>query len=184
MNTIAALIRGQPDHAEEAVEDLSDLFRASLGDKNMVRLENEVELVKRYLHIEKLRLGERLDVKWDLDLVPMDARVPALLLQPLLENAIYHGIKNKPDSGHIQIIGKKKKSKIVIQVIDDGVGMSKKKVREIFESPIQSSEKSGIGVCNVRNRIKLYFGTEYDLKCYSSINQGTKIEIYLPQIRK
>jgi two-component system sensor histidine kinase AlgZ len=105
MNTIAALIRGQPENAEEAVEDLSDLFRASLGDKNQVRLEDEVELIKRYLHIEKLRLGERLNVEWDLDHVPMDASVPALLLQPLLENAIYHGIENLQDGGTISITG-------------------------------------------------------------------------------
>lgn len=106
MNTIASLTRSNPEKAETAVENLADLFRVSLSDaRKQVRLEEELELCHRYIEIEQLRLGDRLEVKWDLD-VPNDAMVPALLLQPLLENAIYHGIESQTKGGCIKIKGK------------------------------------------------------------------------------
>lgn len=106
MNTIAALTRSDPEKAETAVENLADLFRVTLSDaRKFVRLEEELELCQRYIEIEQFRLGDRLEVKWDLDL-PDDALVPALILQPLLENAIYHGIELKTDGGCINISGK------------------------------------------------------------------------------
>lgn len=106
MNTIASLTRSNPEKAETAVENLADLFRISLSDaRKQVPLEEELELCHRYLDIEQLRLNDRLDVKWDLD-VPYDAQVPALLLQPILENAIYHGIESQPEGGSITISGK------------------------------------------------------------------------------
>jgi len=107
MNTIAALVRTQPELAETAIEDLSDLFRASLDNSHgQMTLGDELELARRYVSIEELRLGERLSVEWDLDDVPMDLRVPPLVLQPLLENAINHGIEPLPDGGTIQVSGK------------------------------------------------------------------------------
>ncbi len=106
MNTIASLTRSDPEKAETAVENLADLFRVSLSDaRKQVRLEEELELCHRYIEIEQLRLGDRLDIKWDLD-VPNDAQVPALLLQPLLENAIYHGIESQTKGGCIEIRGR------------------------------------------------------------------------------
>ncbi|MCW8901247.1 MAG: histidine kinase [Gammaproteobacteria bacterium] len=105
MNTIASLTRSDPEKAETAVENLADLFRVSLSDaRKQVSLEEELELCRRYIEIEQLRLGDRLNVEWDLD-VPNDAQVPALLLQPLLENAIYHGIESQTEGGSIKIKG-------------------------------------------------------------------------------
>lgn len=104
MNTIAALIRSQPDDAEAAVEDLSDLFRTSLREsRHLVTLAEEIETAKRYLHIESLRLGSRLQHDWQLDNVNQKALLPMLTLQPLLENAIYHGIETMPEGGTIRI---------------------------------------------------------------------------------
>ncbi len=112
MNTIASLTRSNPEKAEMAIENLSDLFRVSLSDaRKQVPLEEEIELCHRYIEIEQLRLGDRLEVKWDLD-VPNDAQVPALLLQPLLENAIYHGIESQIEAGYIKIKGKLNKKQI------------------------------------------------------------------------
>ena len=112
MNTIAALTRSDPEKAEMAVENLADLFRVSLSDaRKQVPLEEELELCQRYIEIEQLRLGDRLEVKWDLD-VPDDAQVPALLLQPLLENAIYHGIESQTKGGCIKIKGELNNKKI------------------------------------------------------------------------
>ena len=104
MNTIAALIRSQPQDAEEAVEDLSDLFRTSLKEsRHLVTLADEIETAKRYLHIEALRLGDRLRHDWQLNNVNQKALLPMLTLQPLLENAIYHGIESVPEGGTIRI---------------------------------------------------------------------------------
>ncbi|HEV7165528.1 MAG TPA: histidine kinase [Gammaproteobacteria bacterium] len=106
MNTIAALIRGRPELAERAIEDLSDLFRASLTDASeRVPLSEELSLAKQYADIEALRLGERLKLEWCLDGVPVDARLPRLTLQPLIENAIYHGIEPLDRGGCVQIQG-------------------------------------------------------------------------------
>jgi two-component system sensor histidine kinase AlgZ len=108
MNTIASLTRSDPEAAETAIEDLSDLFRASLsGTSEQATLGDEVELARRYLGIEKLRLGERLLVDWQLADLPMAARLPPLVLQPLLENAIYHGIEPLPQGGTIQVSGRR-----------------------------------------------------------------------------
>jgi len=117
MNTIAALIRDKPQLAEEAVEDLADLFRATLGDaQRPVSLAQEIELVRRYLRIEQLRLDERLRVEWDLKDLPLKAQVPALLLQPLVENAIYHGIEPLPEGGCIRIQGRREGNVVLLCV--------------------------------------------------------------------
>ncbi|HKS93894.1 MAG TPA: histidine kinase [Gammaproteobacteria bacterium] len=107
MNTIAALIRSTPDMAERTIEDLSDLFRASLKQTSpMVSLSDELAITRQYLGIEELRLGERLKVNWQIDALPMDANVPQLMLQPLLENAIYHGIETQPHGGTVDVVGR------------------------------------------------------------------------------
>ena len=104
MNTIASLIRRQPVLAEESIEDLADLFRASLQDiRHTSTLLDEISLCERYLRIEQHRLGERLQVEWQLDDLPMESKLPSLSLQPLLENAIYHGIEPLADGGTIVI---------------------------------------------------------------------------------
>ncbi|MEF8834064.1 MAG: histidine kinase [Halofilum sp. (in: g-proteobacteria)] len=103
MNTIASLTRSDPATAERAVEDLSELFRASLAHKTFVPLREELELVGSYLRIEGQRLGQRLQVEWDLDAEAADIEIPALSLQPLVENAVYHGIEQCAAGGRIGI---------------------------------------------------------------------------------
>lgn len=106
MNTIASLITFQPEKAEKAVEDLSDLFRASLTESTSNTLDDELDLIRSYLDIETLRLGERLKIKWDIDELAKQQEIPALILQPLTENAIYHGIEPLPEGGEIVISAK------------------------------------------------------------------------------
>ncbi len=104
MNTIASLIRENPAQAEEAVEDFSDLLRMSLHEQDkFISLAEEIALCQHYLNIEKLRLGSRLRVVWDTCTPDIDTRIPPLLLQPLLENAVYHGIEPVPEGGAIQV---------------------------------------------------------------------------------
>lgn len=106
LNTIAGLTRSDPAAAERAVEDLADVFRASLTDIGTSHsLAEEFDLCRRYLAIEATRLGDRLRVHWDTAALPPDTRVPKLLLQPLVENAVYHGVETLADGGEIQIAG-------------------------------------------------------------------------------
>ncbi|MFL6620115.1 MAG: sensor histidine kinase [Povalibacter sp.] len=107
MNTIAALTRSNPDRAEQAVEDLADLFRASLAEADtMIPLKDELEIARTHERIEKLRLGERLRVIWNVDELPQRASVPSLIVQPLLENAVFHGIEMLPTGGTVTITGR------------------------------------------------------------------------------
>jgi len=106
MNTIASLTRSDAVAAERAVEDLAELFRATLAQRPMLTLAEELEFVASYLRIESLRLGSRLAVDWDLDPAAGEAHLPALSLQPLVENAVYHGIEARPEGGTIHISSK------------------------------------------------------------------------------
>jgi two-component system, LytTR family, sensor histidine kinase AlgZ len=117
MNTIAALTRSNPAQAEAAIEDLSDLFRVSLSDaRAQITLEEEVEIARTYQRIEQLRLGDRLQVRWDVDDLPPHCVVPSLLLQPLLENAIGHGIEPLPQGGIVDVRGRFDDGAIVLEV--------------------------------------------------------------------
>ncbi len=108
MNTIASLTRSDPRQAEEAVEDLSDLLRANLGGSGAkTTLKAELEVAAIYQRIEKLRLGDRLNVLWEVNELPMRALIPSLVIQPLLENAIYHGIELLPDGGEVLVSGRR-----------------------------------------------------------------------------
>jgi two-component system sensor histidine kinase AlgZ len=117
MNTIAALIRGKPELAERAVEDLSDLFRASLADSDArIPLAEELAIARQYADIEALRLGPRLRLEWRLDGVPQDAHLPRLTLQPLIENAIYHGVEPRGDGGTVSLEGRREGTDLVLEI--------------------------------------------------------------------
>ena len=104
LNTIAGLIHARPDQAEQAVLDLADLLRSALANQERITLGDEMELTRRYLAIEHLRMGDRLQVDWQLAAdLPLDTPLPALLLQPLVENAIHHGIQSLPEGGQLRI---------------------------------------------------------------------------------
>jgi two-component system sensor histidine kinase AlgZ len=150
MNTIAALTRTDPKRAEEAVEDLADLFRATLRDSSApLRLKEELELTRIYQRIEALRLGERLAVTWDVGALPMRAFVPGLTVQPLLENAIYHGIEPLEHGGTVTVSG---------SVVD---GM----VEIVVANPVAPGTELGeprpgnrLALDNIRQRLDLAYG--------------------------
>ena len=117
MNTIASLTRSDPARAEEAVEDLADLLRANLGGpKDRTTLKEELEVAAIYQRIEKLRLGDRLQVDWRVDYLPMRALIPSLTIQPLLENAIYHGIELLPEGGQVVVSGDRDGEQLRIEI--------------------------------------------------------------------
>jgi two-component system sensor histidine kinase AlgZ len=148
MNTIASLTRSDPARAEEAVEDLADLFRATLGDAGrLLSLKEELELTRIYQRIEELRLGDRLSVAWDVSDLPMRARLPGLTIQPLLENAIYHGIEPLDGGGTVQIGGRCANGMIEISVlnpVDPAAGDD-------------AHRGNRIAVANIRERLELAF---------------------------
>ncbi len=150
MNTIASLTRSDPRQAEEAVEDLSDLLRASLGNsKDLSSLKEEFEVAAIYQRIEKLRLGERLNIRWDIGDLPMRARIPSLTLQPLLENAIYHGIERLEGGGTVTVSGSR---------IDDRLSIT-------ISNPVAAGapeKKDGnkMALANVRQRFELAYGSK------------------------
>ncbi len=148
MNTIASLTRSDPAQAEEAVEDLSDLLRASLStSKDLSTLKEEFEIAAIYQRIEKLRLGDRLDIRWNIDALPMRARIPSLTLQPLVENAIYHGIERLEGGGQVTVNGTREGNRLVISVSNP--------------VPVGAAAKPGgnkMALSNVRQRFELAYG--------------------------
>jgi two-component system sensor histidine kinase AlgZ len=149
MNTIASLISFMPDKAEKAVEDLADLFRASLKEQNIHTLENEIELTRSYLNIEKLRLGERLHIDWNIDNSLFDAEIPALSMQPLAENAIYHGIEPIPGGGKIRISAQRDGERLKLEVSNPA-------------SEAGSTRTSGNQMAqdNIKQRLRLAYGND------------------------
>ncbi|MFQ5609090.1 MAG: sensor histidine kinase [Woeseiaceae bacterium] len=148
MNTIASLTRTDPRQAEEAVEDLSDLMRANLSvSKNRTTLKEELETAAIYQRIEKLRLGDRLNVRWNIAELPMRALIPSLVIQPLLENAIYHGIELLPDGGDVIVTGGRDEDYLTIEISNPvAVGAPPKK------------DGNKMAVSNIRQRFELAYG--------------------------
>ena len=148
MNTIASLTRSDPRQAEEAVEDLSDLLRANLNNsKDRTSLKQELETAAIYQRIEKLRLGDRLQVRWNIEGLPMRALIPSLTIQPLLENAIYHGIEQLPDGGEVSITGKQDGEDLVISMSNPVVSGSER-----------SKQGNRMAMRNIRQRFELAYG--------------------------
>ncbi|MEM9620963.1 MAG: histidine kinase [Pseudomonadota bacterium] len=155
MNIIASLIATDPDTAEAVVEDLSELFRASLNEAgNQVALVDELDLCERYLRIEQLRLGERLQLDWQVEQPDGSAQIPLLTLQPLLENAIYHGIQPLPEGGtielHLDVQGED-----VVVVITNPVPA---------ESQQHESTGNRMALENIRSRLRVLYGQRASLQ--------------------
>ena len=155
MNTIASLTRSQPALAEELVEDLADLFRVSLTDSDKpVAITKELELSRHYLNIEKLRLGQRLTVEWQLHDLPDDATIPPLTLQPLLENAVYHGIEPLTENGVIEIVGRKTDDMIEFTITNP--------VPQYHSSSLRSGNH--MAITNIRERMMMNYGKKGTLE--------------------
>jgi two-component system sensor histidine kinase AlgZ len=147
MNTIAALTRSNPPRAETAVQDLADLFRAALSDKrDTITLAEELEVARTYQRMEQLRLGARLQVEWQTESLPPEALVPGLMIQPLLENAIYHGIEPRPEGGTVTISGEVASGLVTIVV------------RNPLDPAPGQREGNRLALANIRERLSLMYG--------------------------
>jgi two-component system sensor histidine kinase AlgZ len=168
LNAVLALIRRDPQRAERALEDLADLFRTLMADaRQFVRLADEIALLERYAELEQLRLGERLRISWELDTAPADALLPPLVLQPLLENAVYHGVE--PGTGVADVLVH--------------VGQRGKRVLARIENPYLEAEAHRAGnrmaLDNIRERLQLFFDAEARISV-KVVNSRYSVEIEIP----
>lgn len=177
INTIVSLIRTQPDDARRLLIHLSNFFRKNLQQEvDEVDLEKEIEHINSYVEIEKARFGDKLEIKYDIQ-EDIQCRLPPLLLQPLVENAIKHGVLKKIEGGKVEIIARQNSLESKIIVRDNGVGISDDILKNIFKD---RNSTDGIGLKNVNERLKNKYGNKYGLSIESEVNKGTIATIVIP----
>ena len=161
LNTIASLTRTDPRQAEEAVEDLADLMRANLNSRrDRTTLKEELETAAIYQRIEKLRLGDRLSVRWDVAALPMRALIPSLTIQPLLENAIYHGIELLPDGGEVTVSGRRDDDNLEIRISNP-----------VAADHPRKSDGNKMAMSNILQRFELAYGHRSEVKVEAEADQ-------------
>lgn len=162
---------------------LARLFRASLSKgKELIPIATEMEHITNYLKIQQMRYQDKIRYTLDIDPELYSYLTLKVLLQPLVENAIYHGIKNKEGPGTITITGVHEDYMIVFQVMDDGIGMDEAKVETLLTSSGGNQSRNSVGITNVHQRIQLYFGADYGLSYTSEPGAGTCVKLLIPAI--
>ncbi|MBX3651121.1 MAG: histidine kinase [Burkholderiales bacterium] len=168
LNAVLSLVRQEPRRAETALEDLAALFRALMADnRELVPIANEVELCRQYLELEQLRLGDRLQVEWHVENMPADALVPPLALQPLLENAVYHGIEPSETPGVVSI----------------DIHAARDRLHVVLRNPYRASGDHHVGnrmaLANIRERLQLHFDVAAELETRVGEN-AYEVRIVMP----
>jgi two-component system sensor histidine kinase AlgZ len=173
INAVLGIVRTQPKQAETALEDMADLFRLAMSDaRDLVPLQKEIELSKQYIALEQLRMGERLRVDWEMQDLPRDALIPLLLLQPLLENAVYHGIEPLPQGGCIKVVVRRNGNELQLKVENPCLPLSE-----------GTHRGNQIALRNIRERLNLLF----DVEARYEVENGKdfyRVEIALPYVKK
>lgn len=177
------------DQVIEIVRALSSFFRIALSKgKDWIPIRQEIEHVRSYLAIQKMRYRDILDYKIEIDDDILDGTILKLTLQPLVENALYHGIKSKRDGGTISVRARRANQNLVLlEVRDDGIGLTPYKLFQIQSNIEEDSgeislQESGFGLENVNRRIKLYYGKQYGLSVQSQYQSGTQVTVAIPMI--
>ena len=174
LNSVASLIRQDPDQARQVVYKLSKILRRLLRKQdNLVTLREELSFIDDYLAIEIVRFGEKLHFVKDIAPECLDMLVPSMLLQPLVENSIRHGLASKVSGGTIRVRGLRANGRLQILVEDDGVGIPEAKLARLFEN--------GIGVNNVNERLKVLYGDNYKMWIDSRPSEGTSTGVEIPE---
>jgi two-component system sensor histidine kinase AlgZ len=168
LNAVLALIRRDPQRAERSLEDLADLFRTLMSDaRQFVRLADEIALLERYAELEQLRLGERLRITWELDAAPADALLPPLVLQPLLENAVYHGVEPGTGAADVTVRIERRGDRVLARI----------------ENPYLEAEMQRAGnrmaLENIRERLQLFFDAEARIATSTAAGRY-RVEIEIP----
>ncbi|QTH45000.1 sensor histidine kinase [Cohnella sp. LGH] len=188
-NTLDSIVwMAENDKSAEVVRmtsALARLFRASISKgSELVPIRNEVEHISNYLTIQKMRYRDKLDFCIDVDDAIKGNLTLKVLLQPLVENAIYHGIKNKYGTGTIRITGEREGETIVLRVNDNGVGMDEETRKSLLSPATDAKQGKGVGLMNVHERIRLYFGKIYGLTIDSEPDEGTTVTVKFPVLDK
>ena len=176
LNSVSTLIRVNPEQARAMVARLSRILRRRLRNQDhFSSLRHELEFIDDYLSIELVRFGEKLRVDKHIDPATLDMLVPSMLLQPLVENSIRHGISGKIDGGTITLRARRNHDRLAIEVEDDGVGIPEAELSQILSK--------GIGVNNVKERLKVLYNQDYRMLIDSQPGRGTRIEIEVPEMQ-
>ncbi len=188
-NTLDSIIwMAQGKKTEDVVtmtSSLARLLRQSLSGEEDVSLEQEMKYVESYLTIQKMRYQDKLEFSLDMEsFCRANVRIPKLVLQPLVENAIYHGLKYKEEKGKLFIKAYEQGNDVAVEIADNGVGMSDKTLAHIFDKHKVNYQSNGIGVYNVQRRLKLAFGSAYGLTYDSVEGEGTMVTVLIPSGRK
>jgi len=183
LNTIRYFVRTDPETARRLLLNLSQLFQRALQSGELVPLRDELSYIEAYLSLEKARLGERLHVEWDIRAQDcLDQPVPTLILQPIVENAVVHGIARQPEGGTVRIIIERKGDVLMLRVEDNGPGIPPARLTEILSTngkPEMTNHKA-IGLRNVDGRLRAMYGDEYRLVIESELGRGTCVQIRIP----
>lgn len=184
LNTVVRMVgMNKNEEVITTITALSKLFRISIGKgKSLITIDDEMEHARNYLVIQQMRFKNKFDYSFDLQQEALAHSTLKLIVQPLIENALVHGIEPSVDKGHIAISAKLEGSEIVIQIKDNGLGMSEERLQKILSGTVVSSKGSGVGVMNVQERIRLYFGDAYGLHFESEQEVGTTVTIRFPAL--
>lgn len=183
-NTLDTIIwlneSGEISEAVKMVASLSNYFRFSLSrGKSVITLEEEEQHIRSYLEIQQMRYRDLMDYEIDIPVRLKNYILPKLTLQPLVENALYHGIKNTRRKGFIQLTGKEHNGCVILEVKDDGYGMSQERLEQLKAS-LTDGTNEGFGLRTVHQRIQILFGAEYGLALQSEPGKGTRISVTIP----
>ena len=184
-NTLDSIIwMAESKKSDEVVlmtSSLARLLRQSItSEDELVTVSSELEHARSYLTIQQMRYKDKLSYTIDAQPDILTVRIIRLILQPLIENSIYHGIKYKETPGHIAIRAYAEKGQLILEIRDDGIGMDEEALKHIFERHKVNYQSNGVGVYNVQQRIQLYYGPEYGIRYQSSPGKGTLARIQLP----
>ena len=185
LETIRSIaIRNQVESIADMAKSMADIFRYSVDStKEEVILKDELKHVKNYINIQKIRYKERLNVEFNIDESLLNYKIIKLVIQPLVENAIYHGIDMKKEAGKLCIECSKFEDKVLISVSDNGIGIKKQDLEELrknLENSIDRKINKSIGLINVNSRLKLYYGENCSLSIESDYDIGTKVYFKIP----
>lgn len=181
LDTLVWLIEsGEISEAVKMVASLSNYFRFSLSrGKNVITIEEEEQHIRSYLEIQQMRYEDLMDYEINIPEELKKYIVPKLTLQPLVENALYHGIKNTRRKGTIRLTGRVENDRIILEVMDNGHGMTEERLKEVRDS-LTDNKREGFGLRTVHQRIQILFGGEYGLTLDSKLDGGTKVVVAIP----
>ncbi|MDH4617310.1 sensor histidine kinase [Brevibacillus sp. AY1] len=187
-NTLNSVVRmvgiGKNEDVITTITSLSKLFRISLSrGKSMITIQEELEHVRHYLIIQKMRYKQKFEYEITAEEEVLPCKTLKLLLQPIVENAIYHGIEQMADPGMIHIKASKSDGKVLLEVKDNGLGMSSQVREQVMAGTYKSNSGSGVGVNNIHERIRLSFGEGYGLEIESEIETGTVVKLWIPHVQ-